>query len=186
MSKLLALSLAAPFILIGAAHPGPGHGPSPGDMAAATSGPVTYRACRPGRGDDRCIQLYERGVRASYAAWLRGQRDGERMAMGGPEEPGHAGARNRHAGHRAASSHAGHAAHHAAARSGHVPRQVTVVRVRERMARADHATDHRMAGHNAHRCQDLPREHAAPRHESPRHEMPRHEAPRGSGETRGM
>ena len=28
-----------------------------------------YPACRPGRGDDRCIQLYERGVRAALAEW---------------------------------------------------------------------------------------------------------------------
>lgn len=30
-----------------------------------------YPACRPGRGDDRCIQLYERGVRERLARWNR-------------------------------------------------------------------------------------------------------------------
>ena len=30
-----------------------------------------YPACRPGRGDDRCIQLYERGVRERLARWDR-------------------------------------------------------------------------------------------------------------------
>jgi hypothetical protein len=37
--------------------------------------PASYPACRPGRGDDNCIQLYERGVRAAA------------IAMGGPYEP---------------------------------------------------------------------------------------------------
>ena len=86
------LALAAPLLLVGAAYP-------KGDKPAATidvpsielaEAPVTYRPCRPGPGDDRCIQLYERGVRAAYARWLRDSRgEGSRteVAMGGPEEP---------------------------------------------------------------------------------------------------
>ena len=83
MNRLLAVSLSAPFFLIGAMHPGPD---SRDDhrAEAARLGPITYRACRPGRGDDRCIQLYERGIRASYAAWQRNHPG--RAAMGGPEE----------------------------------------------------------------------------------------------------
>lgn len=91
--KVLAIALSAPLLLIGAAYPDkPGSGGAglhPAEEAMA--GPVTYRPCRPGPGDDRCIQLYERGVRASYARWLR-QRGVEeapvQVAMGGPVEPG--------------------------------------------------------------------------------------------------
>jgi hypothetical protein len=41
----------------------------------------TYPPCRPGRGDDNCIQLYEGRVRAAYAA-----RAAARPAVGGPLE----------------------------------------------------------------------------------------------------
>jgi hypothetical protein len=89
--KLLAIAFSAPLLLIGAADPGT---PKPDDsgllpVQEAIAGPVTYRPCRPGRGDDRCIQLYERGVRASYARWLdqRGAGDAPtQVAMGGPVE----------------------------------------------------------------------------------------------------
>ncbi|HEX8192334.1 MAG TPA: hypothetical protein VF552_05490 [Allosphingosinicella sp.] len=47
--------------------------------------PRGYPACRPGRGDDNCIQLYERGVQADLAAWKA--TDGPAMGMGGPLEP---------------------------------------------------------------------------------------------------
>jgi hypothetical protein len=43
-----------------------------------------YPACNPGPGDDHCIQLYERGVHQSLAAW-KGSDAG--VAMGGPFEP---------------------------------------------------------------------------------------------------
>ena len=50
-----------------------------------------YPPCRPGPGDDRCIQLYEPGVRAELASWNRetgGLADGSAVtAMGGPYEP---------------------------------------------------------------------------------------------------
>lgn len=51
-----------------------------------------YPACRPGRGDDNCIQLYEPGVRQQLASWNRETGGfagtGEtQVAMGGPYEP---------------------------------------------------------------------------------------------------
>jgi hypothetical protein len=42
---------------------------------------TSYPPCDPGPGDDNCIQLYERGVRADYAQWQQ-----DRTGMGGPEE----------------------------------------------------------------------------------------------------
>ncbi len=66
------------------------------DMASATLAPraaaQNYPACRPGRGDDHCIQLYEPGVRAELASWTQptggfaGSGDMQ-VAMGGPYEP---------------------------------------------------------------------------------------------------
>jgi hypothetical protein len=85
------LAVAAPLLLIGAAYP---EGDKPEiipdePLPAMTEGPTTYRPCRPGPGDDRCIQLYERGVRAADARWLRARGDEPRteVAMGGPDEP---------------------------------------------------------------------------------------------------
>lgn len=49
-----------------------------------------YPACRPGPGDDNCIQLYEPGVRTALAAWnapTGGLANGTEVAMGGPDEP---------------------------------------------------------------------------------------------------
>ena len=49
-----------------------------------------YPPCRPGPGDDNCIQLYEPGVRTALASWNRptGGLAGEtQTAMGGPYEP---------------------------------------------------------------------------------------------------
>ena len=51
-----------------------------------------YPACSPGRGDDRCIQLYEPGVQRQLASWTQpsggfaGSGDTQ-VAMGGPHEP---------------------------------------------------------------------------------------------------
>ena len=68
----------------------------PTAMAAADPAPrpaaQNYPACRPGRGDDNCIQLYERGVRQQLASWNRPTGgfagSGEtQVAMGGPYEP---------------------------------------------------------------------------------------------------
>lgn len=48
---------------------------------------ANYRPCSPGPGDDNCIQLYEPGVRASYAAWQARPLPGaEQTGMGGPED----------------------------------------------------------------------------------------------------
>jgi len=54
----------------------------PDESVESTQG--VWPACRPGRGDDRCIQLYERGVRAAFAQWSAGR---SQVGMGGPEEP---------------------------------------------------------------------------------------------------
>lgn len=52
---------------------------------------MNYPPCDPGPGDDRCIQLYEPGVRAQLASWDRptgGLLDhSATTAMGGPYEP---------------------------------------------------------------------------------------------------
>jgi hypothetical protein len=57
------------------------------DTGTGMGGPLEdaqgYPACRPGPGDDRCIQLYERGVRDDLAAY----KATEGVAMGGPFEP---------------------------------------------------------------------------------------------------
>ena len=58
-----------------------------GPRAAADN----YPPCSPGPGDDRCIQLYEPGVRAQLASWNQGTgglADGKvATGMGGPYEP---------------------------------------------------------------------------------------------------
>ena len=90
MARLLVLAASAPLLLIGATYPGDKPGAASEDMAYMDEAPITYRPCRPGPGDDRCIQLYERGVRPAYARWLRAHdARGARteVAMGGPEEP---------------------------------------------------------------------------------------------------
>ena len=109
MARLLVLAASAPLLLIGAAYPGD----KPGDVyadepALVEEAPVTYRPCRPGPGDDRCIQLYERGVRTAYARWLRDHEVGEprtQVAMGGPEEPVAHHPRTRHHGPRESRCH---------------------------------------------------------------------------------
>ena len=88
MKKLLALAFTAPVLLIGAALPADQAAVSASGQAATA--PVRYRPCRAEPSDDRCIQLYERGVRASYARWLRTGGPTQRatqVAMGGPVEP---------------------------------------------------------------------------------------------------
>ena len=131
MKKISALAICAPLILIGAAYPDDKERGYAAALPDAVAGPVTYRPCRPGAGDDRCIQLYERGVRASYARWLRQHGVGDERtqvaAVGGPDEPApRAHARSRHADMRGAAP------------AGPAPR-----------ARARHA-DH--DAHDDHRC----------------------------------
>jgi hypothetical protein len=65
------------------------------DVASADLAPrpaaMNYPACHPGPGDDRCIQLYEPGVREQLASWNQptGGFAGAstQTAMGGPYEP---------------------------------------------------------------------------------------------------
>jgi hypothetical protein len=62
-------------------------------LAETTPQPAAgnYPPCRPGPGDDHCIQLYERGVRAQLANWHRPTgtltENSATTAMGGPYEP---------------------------------------------------------------------------------------------------
>ena len=116
MARLLFVAASAPLLLIGANYPGDKPvGSEPAELAYAVEAPVTYRPCRPGPGDDRCIQLYERGVRSAYARWLRTRDTREprtEVAMGGPDEPvatsrsrGH---RERHDRYRGDMSHRRH------------------------------------------------------------------------------
>jgi len=82
MKKPLMLAGLSLFVLIGAAYPdAPKLNYAAAVMAGTTevTGP-TYRPCRRDRRDDRCIQLYERGVRTAYAEWLRDH------GMGGPDQ----------------------------------------------------------------------------------------------------
>jgi hypothetical protein len=81
MKKPLVLAGLSAFVLIGAAYP---EAPKLNYAAAVMAGTSevtgpTYRPCRRDRRDDRCIQLYERGVRTAYAEWLRDR------GMGGPD-----------------------------------------------------------------------------------------------------
>ena len=64
-------------------------GPDEAEAVATVAAPqASYPPCSPGPGDDNCIQLYEPGVRASYAAWQSGQVPGAaQTGMGGPDEP---------------------------------------------------------------------------------------------------
>jgi hypothetical protein len=70
------------------------------EVATAAPAVGTYPPCRPGPGDDHCIQLYEPGVRAALASWTprnvdttlageMGEATGsaEATGVGGPYEP---------------------------------------------------------------------------------------------------
>ena len=52
-----------------------------GPVETAATG---YPPCDPGPGDDRCIQLYERGVHSALAQWKGTEAE---VGMGGPYEP---------------------------------------------------------------------------------------------------
>jgi hypothetical protein len=82
MKKPLVLALLSGFVLVGAAYP---EAPMPAGVTTAQAPAATYRACRRGDpSDDRCIQLYERGVRASYARW-QAAHGGERVEVAAAE-----------------------------------------------------------------------------------------------------
>ena len=70
MKKPLVLAALSGLVLVGAAYPGPDDRDNEEQVASSSEGGRTYRPCR-SRRDDNCIQLYERGVRAAYARWLR-------------------------------------------------------------------------------------------------------------------
>jgi hypothetical protein len=62
-------------------------GPSEAVMQpSSTPAAAAYPPCRRGAGDDHCIQLYERGVRAQLSGWNRSA-SGAEAGMGGPYEP---------------------------------------------------------------------------------------------------
>ncbi len=144
MKKPLALAALAAMILVGAAYPdldkpdgddavhserddrGDHHGRDRHDAYADRddrAAPRTYRACR-SRNDDNCIQLHERGVRASYARWLR---DGD---------PNHQPVRVARARYRGQ-----HAAHHQ--RRGDHVRTVVRTQTRHHRQRVAHTRPHR-------------------------------------------
>lgn len=82
MKKPLVLALLSGFVLVGAAYP---EAPTPTGVSTGQAPVATYRACRRGDpSDDRCIQLYERGVRASYARW-QAAHGGERTEVAAAE-----------------------------------------------------------------------------------------------------
>ena len=65
--------------------------------ASVETAAANYPPCRPGPGDDHCIQLYEPGVRAALASWnppadttlaaAMGETPVEATGVGGPYEP---------------------------------------------------------------------------------------------------
>ena len=57
---------------------------SAGKAGASTTADAVWPACRPGPGDDRCIQAYEPGVKQAYDQWAMSASD---TGMGGPFEP---------------------------------------------------------------------------------------------------
>jgi hypothetical protein len=65
-------------------------------MGGPLEEPQGYPTCRPGPGDDRCIQLHERGVAAELAAWKGTE---PAVAMGGPYEPVASGSKDQAASH---------------------------------------------------------------------------------------
>ena len=120
MKKPLALAGLAAFTLIGAAHPDL-NASSYGDAVAVAVddeavAPVRYRPCR-GRNDDRCIQLYERGVRAAYAEWLRAH--APRRARMAAADAHHPGDRQDRRGYREHRRHRDHHAHRGHGRMAH-------------------------------------------------------------------
>lgn len=135
MKKPLVLAVLSGLILVGAAYPDGGR--LDYDDRGLTSaddddGPRTYRPCR-SRRDDNCIQLYERGVRAAYARWLRdgdngydeavryAAVDGRRYGRHGRHDHGRDDMRRTHRNHFVADGHHGrdamHRGHHQ--RDGH-------------------------------------------------------------------
>jgi hypothetical protein len=87
---------------------------------------ANYPACRPGRGDDRCIQLYERGVRARLARWDRptgGWNGDVRMARSERRRARHARRHGAPRPHHDRQTHHGARVHEETARGGPVERR---------------------------------------------------------------
>ena len=172
MKKPLVLAVLSGLILVGAAYPDvdPLDYDEQGLASADDDGPRTYRPCR-SRRDDNCIQLYERGVRAAYARWLRDGDtgyeeavryavvDGRRYGRHGPHDhdrddmarthrnhfdgDGHHGRDDMHRGHHQRDGHREHGGEHVDADgdTGHARGH----RRSYRMALADMRCDHRAA-----------------------------------------
>ncbi|MDQ8755145.1 hypothetical protein RCO27_02780 [Sphingosinicella sp. LHD-64] len=111
MKKPLVLALLSGFVLVGAAYP---EAPTPAGAATAQAPAASYRPCRRGDpSDDRCIQLYERSVRASYARW-QAAHGGERVEAAAAEPQRERPARRTHqlaANERCATDSPSHARH---------------------------------------------------------------------------
>jgi hypothetical protein len=135
MKKPLVLAALSGLILVGAAYPDGGLDHEDQGVTRADAdedAPRTYRPCR-SRRDDNCIQLYERGVRAAYARWLRNGdtgyeeavryavADGRRYGRHGRHDHGRDDMRRTHRNHFDGDGHHGgddmHRGHHQ--RDGH-------------------------------------------------------------------
>jgi hypothetical protein len=153
MKKPLALAALSGLILVGAAYPGPDGQDDDREVASTDQGGERYRPCR-SRRDDNCIQLYERGVRAAYARWLRdgdpgyeeavryaavddrrygrrGPHDHDRDDMRGAHrnharDDGHHGRDADRRGHHAHDGHRGHGADYADVGNGHRERHAAL------------------------------------------------------------
>lgn len=154
MKKPLVLAALSGLILVGAAYPGPADRDDE-EYASSTEGGRIYRPCR-SRRDDNCIQLYERGVRAAYARWLRdgdpGYDEAVRYAVYDDRRYGRRGAHDherddRRADHRNHSMMDGHHGRHADRRGHHAQDG-------HRVHGAEHSRHARLALADVARCDD--------------------------------
>jgi hypothetical protein len=117
MKKPLVLAALSGLILVGAAYPDFDKPDDDGAVTADRGGGERYRPCR-SRRDDNCIQLYERGVSARYARWLRDGDPGYDQAVRYAVYEDHAGRRGgARRGHRERFADAG--GHHRDHAGGH-------------------------------------------------------------------
>lgn len=142
MKKPLVLAMLSGFILVGAAYPDT-HGSGRDREAANADGGQRYRPCR-SRRDDRCIQLYERGVSARYARWLRdgdpGFDEAVRYAVYQDSADRRAGMRRGHRERVADRGH--HRDHHATAAPRAAPQHARRANTRLAMADVTRCDDH--------------------------------------------
>lgn len=115
MKKPLILAALSGLVLVGAAYPdfNKPDDETKGIQSRGEPG-QRYRPCR-SRRDDRCIQLYERGVRARYARWLRdgdpGWNESVRYAVSDGRDRGRYGRGDDRRDHMHRDRHADHARH---------------------------------------------------------------------------